>query len=152
MRPELGRCWTWTGFRSSGYGFLSVGNRPTRAHRVSWELSNGPLPDIAPGSYHGTCVLHRCDNRACVRPDHLFIGTQLDNIRDRDAKLRGRSGPGFPRGERHPNHKLRACDVREIRRRYAAGGITQFALAAEFGVRQPHISRAISGTAWGHVR
>lgn len=77
-------CWEWTGgLLSSGYGACFVGAYSTGAHRVSWELANGPIPD-------GLWVLHHCDNRPCVRPDHLFLGTVLDNNRDAIAKGRRR--------------------------------------------------------------
>jgi hypothetical protein len=82
-------CWEWQGSRvSNGYGHINgIGNG--YAHRAAWELTYGPIPD-------GLQVLHRCDNPPCVRLDHLFIGTTLDNMRDRDAKGRGRGGPNRP--------------------------------------------------------
>jgi len=77
-------CWEWTGARwVEGYGRLSLGPGvgPKKAHRLSWELHYGAIPD-------GLDVLHRCDNPPCVRPDHLFVGTQADNMRDARAKHR----------------------------------------------------------------
>lgn len=87
-----GGCWEWTGSRTMagrGYGTIGIGGRSTLAHRVSWEIKNGPIPD-GPG-HHGVCVLHRCDNPPCVRPDHLFLGTQKDNVEDMDTKGRRRN-------------------------------------------------------------
>jgi len=83
--PEhaLGPCWVWTGARSQfGYGNLTTNGKQENAHRVSWEIHFGPIPD-------GIRVLHACDNPPCVRPFHLFLGTQKDNNRDREAKGRG---------------------------------------------------------------
>lgn len=80
-------CWEWQGTRTAqGYGGFRIGGTMRKAHRVAWELTHGPIP---PGAGpHGTCVLHRCDNPGCVRPDHLFLGTNRDNARDREAKGR----------------------------------------------------------------
>lgn len=76
-------CWEWQAsvFRT-GYGQFRDGGRSMRAHRVAWELVNGPIPE-------GLHVCHRCDNRKCVRPDHLFLGTRSDNMQDMSAKGRG---------------------------------------------------------------
>lgn len=80
-------CWEWTGTLDAyGYGVLTVSttlspSRKAKAHRLAWELAAGPIP---PGLH----VLHRCDNRRCVRPDHLFLGDQRDNMRDALAKGR----------------------------------------------------------------
>lgn len=76
-------CWRWTaGCDSSGYGSLKTGQTKVSAHRLSWQLHHGPVPP-------GQNVLHRCDNPRCVRPSHLFLGTQADNIADMLAKGRG---------------------------------------------------------------
>lgn len=79
-------CWNWTGsLAGSGYGYLHIGDKverkPRTAHRVSWEIHNGPIPE-------GLWVLHKCDNRKCVNPEHLFIGDRVDNMRDCAAKGR----------------------------------------------------------------
>lgn len=81
-------CWLWTGGTVGriGYGAFSIDNRSTSTHRVAWELTYGPIPD----GYH---VLHRCDVRLCVNPDHLFLGTNADNMADRNAKGRCAHGP-----------------------------------------------------------
>ena len=77
-------CWLWTGARfPAGYGAIKIAGRPWGAHRVAWELVNGPIPD-------GLQSLHRCDNPPCVNPLHLFLGSQADNARDMVAKGRSR--------------------------------------------------------------
>ena len=126
-------CWEWQGYRGpvDRYGRFMVkrpdGKRtPRLAHRASWELHSGPIPS-------GLQVLHRCDNRRCVNPEHLFLGTQLDNIRDMDAK--GRRVTWL--------HALDATSVRQIRERYAQGGITQAQLAKEYGIAPITVSRVV---------
>src|SRR5438552_17574643 len=90
-------CWIWQGSRSdTGYGCFYDGHAFS-AHRYSWELHFGAISD-------GECVLHRCDNRACVRPDHLWIGTKADNSRDMADK--GREIVPVLQGESHGEHKL----------------------------------------------
>lgn len=137
-------CWNWMGCRQKiGYGNVTVGSRidgtkrTVLAHRLAYELAFGEIPD-------NEKVLHRCDNRACVNPEHLFIGSQADNVADMMAKGRKHTLSG----ESHPGAKLTQEQVEEIRRRYKAGGITQAQLAKEYGVLQPAISAAIRGHTW----
>lgn len=86
--PNSG-CWLWTASVRHRYGSIRTSStKCSSAHRVSWELHHGPIPE-------GICVLHRCDTPTCVNPDHLFLGTQLDNIKDRDQKGRNKKGWWF---------------------------------------------------------
>ena len=151
---KTNRCWLWTGLAVHDYGQLSSGGhngKKLRAHRVSWAIHYGEIPD-------GMWVLHRCDTPLCVRPDHLFLGSAADNAADRDAKGRGAAGerngmygrPAFE-GENHPMARLTADQVREIRRLYGQGGITQTKLAQMFGVHQTTISDYVRRGTWRSI-
>jgi hypothetical protein len=144
--PDLGPCWLWTGTRifsqperikgwtSGGYGqcWGGVERGKMYAHRWSWEIANGPIPD-------GLKVLHRCDAPPCVRPSHLFLGTVKDNARDMTDKGRARGRWG----ETHHTAKLSNDHVREIRARHAQGE-TGRDLAADYGVAHSTISRIVN--------
>jgi hypothetical protein len=133
-------CWEWQGHRDDrGYGTVSLWGRKHRAHRAAYMLLVGPVPDDLE-------VCHRCDNPPCVNPDHMFLGTHAENMAD--AKAKGRSA----RGERVSGAKLTEDDVREIRRRYREGGITQSELGREYGLTQGGIGHIVLGTRWAHVR
>lgn len=148
-----GGCWLWTAStRHKGYGaFVYRRDGKTvngRAHRYSYELHVGPIPD-------GLMVLHSCDTPACVNPSHLFLGTNTDNVRDmiaKDRKVKGGTyGPGdYERGERHHNARLTEADVREIRR-LASIGTPQAKIAKQFGTSQGNISPIVNRKAWDHV-
>lgn len=146
-------CWLWKARKlPAGYGRFSIGHKDIYAHRMSWELANGFIPD-------GLCVLHSCDTPDCVRPKHLFLGTKAENNLDRDQKGRTASGDrhGFrlhpesvPRGSKHANSKLTERKVKTIRRLYSKGEVSQTDLARLFGVGQGRISAVVRRETWKH--
>ncbi len=76
-------CWLWTGRQTvHGYGKLTVAQHDVTTHRLAWMALNGPIPDLHPGTAHGTCVCHTCDVRTCINPAHLWLGSIGDNLRD----------------------------------------------------------------------
>jgi len=134
-------CWEWTGSRArKGYGRLGVPHgTPSLAHRISWEIHFGPIPD-------GLCVLHHCDNPPCSNPAHLWIGSKADNNRDMRAK--GRSRITHHRGESHPRAKLTRTDVDAIRLSYVPWRTTRKSLAKQYGVSESAIKAILSGRNW----
>lgn len=141
---EPDACWEWTGgrFQGTGYGSFTYSMpgqapRTLSAHRFSWELHFGPIRS-------GFYVCHHCDNRVCVRPDHLFLGTAQANSNDCIEK--GRSG----QGSRHPNAILDEKAVVMIRER-AASGESLRSLARIFGVHESGVSELVHGRSWHHV-
>jgi len=131
-------CWLWTGSQmSSGYGRISVNGRVIGAHRLSFELHFKEIPT-------GLYVCHKCDNRLCVRPDHLFLGTQTDNLKDMVSKSRNKRC----RGEQHHSAKLSQRQVIAIRIITQFGSIPYRQVAKIFGVSQPLVSRIISRKSW----
>jgi hypothetical protein len=138
-------CWLWTAARDpNGYGRINGDrrNRGVLAHRLSYQLYRGPIP---PGMY----VLHRCDNPSCVRPGHLFLGTQADNVADMNAKRRHWRFADAPE-KACLAVKLSWRAVRTIRRRVAAGEV-QRRLAREYGVSPATLCRIIKGKAWKDI-
>ena len=123
-------CWNWVGHTNrGGYGQMRVRGKTYSAHRLSFMLNRGPIPD-------GVCVLHRCDVPACVNPDHLFLGTDLDNKNDMIAKGRNPIGP------KHGRARLTPEQVAEIRTKRSAGSGLR-SLAKEFGVSQTAIFNVV---------
>ena len=144
-RPELGPCWIWTGYKDdTGRGQMSKGRRGEtreRAHRVSWMIHHGPIPP-------GRVIGHSCDNPTCVRPDHLFLGTQAENIADMTAKGRRQNSPRL--GTAHHKAKLTDAQVAAIRRERLAGA-TLPQLASKYGVAKTTVWGIVSGRAWRHI-
>lgn len=132
-----GECWIWTASRwGSGYGqfgYLVDGvTRNVGAHVYAYELSNGPIPD-------GLEIMHACDNRLCVRPDHLGVGTHAQNVQDAAQK-------GRLRVSRPNRQKLSADDIHEIRSLVTAGEL-RVRVAERFGITKAYVTRIMAGTA-----
>lgn len=145
-------CWIWKGKvnKHNGYGYAwRIGGGEQLAHRRSYELHVGPIPE-------GLYVLHKCDVTKCVNPDHLYVGTQTENMLD--ASIRGRISRGVkhhtklrpeavPKGEAQWKHIVTEADVRFIR----ASTLGQKTLCKMFGLSQPAISNIITRKNWKHV-
>lgn len=140
-RPELGPCWVWTrGTDRRGYGRFGRPGRDSGwvyAHRWSYAAAHGPIAA-------GLGVLHRCDNPPCVRPEHLFVGTDADNSADMVAKDRSN------RGERNGMAALTDAEVR-IARELRAQGAAYAEIARQLGHPMQTVWRAASGRGWLHV-
>jgi len=136
-------CWLWEGAPNPfGYGELHVHGHTEFAHRVSWTLHRGEIPD-------GLCVLHKCDTPACVNPDHLFLGTRTDNMIDKVKK--GRQRGGGLRGSMVVGAKLTEADAETIKawpKKHGSGTM----LARKFGVNKALIGRIRHGKSWAHVK
>lgn len=133
-------CWEWSACKTKdGYGQFRFHKQMQLAHRIAYHLYVGEIPV-------GMCVCHRCDNPSCVNPVHLFLGTHIDNMLDRDNK--GRDADH--RGEKNGHAKLINAQVVEIRKKHSEGA-TQSELAKEFGVSQSTISHILCGETWESI-
>lgn len=132
---QNGECWIYEARTpdKNWYGRVRRNGKTEFAHRVAYELANGPIPE-------GTCVLHRCDNPPCVNPAHLFLGTQQDNMADKVAK--GRSNP--------MGRKLKPWQVLAIRREFRAG-TTIAELARRYGIAYGNMHKVAHGITWAHL-
>ena len=138
-------CWEWCGAKKkTGYGNLRINKKYRIAHRVAFELANGPIPE-------GYIVCHICDNPACCNPNHLMLGTIKSNAADMLIKSRQKKPESAARGSVNGNSKLNERDVLEIRRAYASREMNQYQLAEIFGVSQPSIGSIIRNETWRHV-
>ena len=147
-------CWLWKrGTFTFGYGAFQFGGKLCHAHRLAYFFVHGQIPK-------GKMVLHRCDVPACVNPKHLYLGTQVDNVKDRVE--RGRSARGNKiwsrshpervlRGEASPNARLTANEVTCIKSLYQAGGISHRQLAKMFGMHKSQITRILACKSWNHI-
>ncbi len=141
-------CWDWKGskLRDTGYGRLGIaGKRVDLAHRFSWELHFGDIPD-------GACVLHSCDNPPCSNPRHLFLGTRADNYADMRRKGRENragyfSSERFAR-ERHPRAKITREDAEAIRDLYRPRHTTCKELASRYGISEHTVRAIVAGRLW----
>lgn len=136
-------CWEWQGAKNQkGYGLVwKDQHHPSSAHRFAWEATYYPIPK-------GKLILHKCDNPPCCNPNHLYLGTNQDNMNDRKKR-----NPHHPRtmGENHPSAKLTEHNVREIKRLIAKGD-QQKDIAKGFSVSTTAISRINTGRTWTHIK
>lgn len=133
-------CVEWSGSSDNkGYGQLRIGGKLIKAHRYAWARSNGPIPE-------GMVILHKCDNPRCVNIDHLSAGTQLENVKDMDAK--GRRINNQAKGNDCHAAKVNPDIVRLIR----ADTRRQIDIAAEYGITQTVVSKIKLKQAWNHVK
>ena len=144
INPET-QCWEWQGSKRNGYGRMIVGSRKDQtrksesAHRVSYEIYHGEIPN-------GMEVCHKCDNPCCINPEHLFVGTRQDNMRDREIK--GRNKP--QQGEKNGRAKLTQSQIIEIRQSRNFG-MSYGQLANNFGVNKKTIIDIVKGKNWRSV-
>lgn len=154
MGPQ--ECWTWLSSKSGGrYGAFTANNRHYQSHRVSYSIKNGAIPE-------GKVICHTCDNPLCVNPEHLFMGTQLDNVTDMMNKNRQRltfGGEGgrlkqvqnTARGSENHLSKLNEESVLSIRREYVRRVVTHKMLASKYGVTTENIKMILKRKTWKHV-
>jgi hypothetical protein len=140
VRKELGPCWQWTASTDGRYGQFGVQHprKNWKAHILAWVLTNGPVPE-------GIKVCHKCENLLCVRPSHLFLGTQKQNIHDSMQKGR------FIQGETCGQAKLTEAQVLAIRADYVPYVVLQRQLAAKYGVSRRAVGHILKGATWKHI-
>jgi hypothetical protein len=129
-------CWEWTGATNKGgYGILhTLAYDSQKAHRLAWELTHGPIPD-------GLLICHHCDNPPCCNPDHLFLGTHTDNMKDAFSKGR----ISRPKGDSHHNAKMSSEEVALARQLHTEGKTTGAALARRFGMSKAAMCKLLRG-------
>jgi hypothetical protein len=133
-------CWQWTASKArGGYGQFCFQKRPERAHRISYEITNGPIPP-------GLCVCHKCDDPGCCNPNHLFLGTNAENMTDKVEKGRQARVQGSDQG----SSKLTEVDIPLIVAAYESG-LTLAEVGVMFGVRGETVRGILRGDEWPHV-
>lgn len=136
-------CWTWTaGLRGkTGYGAIKYNKKVYDSHRFAWYLTYGVFPKLF--------VLHKCDNRLCVNPKHLYEGTARDNVRD--MWQRGRQARHMGYGSANLNSKLTELQVTTMRQQHATGNFTFAQLARDYGIDRTNVEDICKHKAWRHI-
>ena len=138
------KCWLWGGsFDKYGYGQFHLNasykkKKTLKATRISYYIHNNIDP-------LGLCVCHKCDNPKCCNPNHLFLGTNRENIKDRDLKSRQ------AKGEKAASSKLKESDIKDIREKYMTNGTSWRKLAREYGVHNRTIGKILHSNTWNHI-
>lgn len=151
-------CWIWqAGLFDNGYGQFRLGKRKVKAHCFSWVIYFGQIPQ-------GKLICHRCDNKQCVNPSHLFIGTHKDNAQDRENKGRGGDGgsktkkdTGMCQGIKNPAHKVNPLIVRTIRKYRRIGHTYQdlkdgIEFSFNITISKSQIANIVHRRSWKNVR
>lgn len=142
-RGQDDKCWNWIGHRTRGYGMIGVNGKQIHAHRFAYSRFVGPIP-------FGKVVCHRCDNKRCVNPKHLFVGTQRDNLGDCAAK--GRLGSSMrPKLTREQVIQIRNDYIPTGRGNYHDPDRTLHAFAVKYGVSEGTITSVVSRKSWAWV-
>lgn len=136
-RLHEGGCWVWVRGQRAKYGLFAIKGKTYGAHRVSYEAFKGSIP-------RGMVVRHACDNPSCINPDHLSLGTQADNVRDRTERGRGQK----LKGEQIGTAKLTAAQVREIR---ASVSLSLREIADKYGIDKSNAWSIRAGKSWKHL-
>lgn len=135
-------CWLWQGYtEKNGYGRARFRGKRYAAHRLGWELHFGPIPE-------GMNVLHKCDVRNCINPQHWFLGTAKDNMQDKMSKGRGKGM--FKKGETHPNTKINKTVVIDIRKQFSQGQKVT-AIAKRLGISYSIVWHIVHYHSWTHI-
>ena len=136
-------CWVWQASTRSGYGAFKIDGKVYSSHRISYQLRKGEIPENA-------LVLHHCDCRKCVNPEHLYLGDYTDNLEDRIERTDWSPADVATKGEDSDEAVLCREDVRKIRDR-AENGETHTSISNDFPVTRQHISAIVNRKKWKHI-
>lgn len=147
IKGDPNDCWEWMAGKSPcGYGRMSVNGKNTGAHRVAYMLHTSKKIPI------GLFVCHKCDNPPCVNPEHLFLGTRSDNMKDCTTKKRSalQQRPWLTQGEKHPLAKLTVRICKEIIKKRILQKKTLTTIGNDYGISASHVSQIVKGYLWRH--